>query len=105
MYSNGPVSIRFDFDCQLPGSAMRSDTQLQTWPSYSGSGWVVSRNWTVSPSSSITSALAYSLNRSGQLSMSIIRSHTNSRGASMTTSLSVWAAILDHSPPSRPGAG
>ena len=60
---------------------MRSETQLQTWPSYSGSGCVVSRNWIVSPSSSITSAFAYSLKRSGQLSMSIIRSQTKSRGA------------------------
>src|SRR3954447_15154874 len=39
----------------------------------------------------MTSALAYSLNSSGQLSMSIIRSHTAWRGALMTTSLSVCA--------------
>src|SRR4051794_2049887 len=39
----------------------------------------------------MTSALAYSLKSSGQLSMSIIRSHTSWRGALMMTSLSVWA--------------
>ena len=45
MYSNGPVSIRRDFELCVAGSAMRSETQLHTWPSYSGSGCVVRRNW------------------------------------------------------------
>src|SRR3954469_12888079 len=44
----------------------------------------------------MTSALAYSLKSSGQLSMSIIRSHTNWRGALMTTALSVCAATALH---------
>src|SRR5204863_9378260 len=33
MYSNGPVSIRRDFELRVAGSAVRSEIQLHTWPS------------------------------------------------------------------------
>ena len=91
MYSNGPDSIRRDFEVRLSGSTVRSETHDQTCPSYSGSGCVVSRNWIVFPSRSRISAFAYSLKRLGQLSTSIIISQTRSSGASMSTELSVCA--------------
>src|SRR5690349_19061865 len=88
MNSNGPVSIRCARTERLAGSAVRSDTQLHTWPPCSGSGWVVRRNRTVSPARSRISALAYSVKSSGQCSTSFILSHTWSIGAEMTIALS-----------------
>src|SRR5205823_3959496 len=94
MNSNGPVSIRCALTECVSGSTVRSDTQVHTWPSYSGSGKVVSRNCIVLPSRSRISAFAYSVNSFGQFSTSFSISHTTSSGASITIELSVLAAIL-----------
>ena len=95
MYSNGPVSIRWADVVWASGSAVRSETQLQTWPSCSGSGCVVSRKRTVLPRRSRIVASAYSVNSSGQRSMSFIACQTSSSGAAMTIALSV-RAMADH---------
>src|SRR5690242_4937181 len=98
MYSNGPVSTRRARTVLLAGSAMRSDTQLHTWPFSSGRN--VSRKRTVSPSRPRTSTAAYSLNSSGQDATSLVISQTRSIGAPMTTLLSMWPAISHQLPSS-----
>src|ERR1700730_3428549 len=91
MYSNGPVSIRRDCTVCVAGSGQRSETHEYTLPS--SSGCVVSRKTIRPGSSSITSTLAYSVNRRGQSRTSLVTRQTKSSGASMRISLSVCPVI------------
>src|SRR5204863_1458615 len=94
MNSNGPVSMRCALTECVSGSTVRSETQVHTVPSYSGSGDVVSRNCVVLPRRSRISEFAYSVNSFGQFSTSFSSSQTTSSGASITIELSVLAAML-----------
>src|SRR3954470_16195149 len=91
MYSNQPVSMRSAATVRLASSAVRSLTQLHSLPC--SSGCMVSRNRTVSPVRSMISALAYSVNRSGQFSTSLVCCHTCGSGAAMKIEFSVCAAM------------
>src|ERR1700722_5280987 len=91
MYSNGPVSTRCACTVPVCASAVRSETQLQTWPS--SSGCMVSRNRTVESCWLSTSVAAYSLNNCGHDGTSLVMAQTRSSGALMTIELSVCAAI------------
>src|SRR6476660_1251629 len=98
MYSNQPSSMRVPCTSYRSRSVTRSLTQLHTVPS--GSGTRVSRNRTVSPRRSSTSAAEYSVNRSGQFATSLVSSHTRSSGAAMTTEFSVRPTVSPPDPPS-----
>src|ERR1700730_7045600 len=92
MNSNGPVSTRRALTRCVTGSVVRSETQLHILPL--SSGCIESRNTTVFPLRSKISACAYSVNRLGQSSTSLVMSHTISNGASITIELSVRTAMF-----------
>src|SRR2546430_15906343 len=93
MYSNQPVSMRWDLVVRASLSQERSETQLHSFPC--SSGCMVSRKMTVlSPLRSRISVLAYSVKRLGQFSRSLVISQTTSIGALITISLSVCPAIV-----------
>src|SRR6266478_1511055 len=92
MNSNGPVSTRRAFTRCATGSVVRSETQLHILPF--SSGCIERRNTTVFSLRSKISAWAYSVNRLGQSSTSLVMSHTISNGALITIELSVWTGMF-----------
>src|SRR6266536_2185653 len=91
MYSNQPVSMRCARTVRVRALTTRSETQLQALPA--SSGCMVRRNRTVSSACSRISTFEYSLNSDGQEATSLVISQTSSIGASITTALSVCAAM------------
>src|SRR5215468_4024532 len=87
MYWNGPVSTRCARTSRRSRSVVRSLTHDQIWPF--SSGCMVNRKRTVSPRRSRTSSEEYSVNNSGQCSMSFVTSQTRSMGAATSTEFRV----------------